>query len=60
MKNDLIVNMTMKLGPTIIIDADNEVAEDNFPLGKATTDFENELKSLESGNDANVVLCNGN
>ena len=58
-KDDLIVNMTMKIGPTIIIDVNEEVLEDNFPLGSATTDFQSELTSLESGNDANVVFCDG-
>jgi len=58
-KDDLIVNMTMKIGPTIIIDVDEEVLEDNFPLGSATTDFQSELTNLESGNDANVVFCDG-
>ena len=34
--------------------------EKNFPIGKATADFERELKNMQAENDGNEVFCNGN
>jgi len=53
---DMIVNMHMELGRTITI----ERAEPDFPIGDATTKFENELKSLRAAGDGKEVFCNGN
>ena len=52
----MIVNMHMELGRTITI----ERAEPDFPIGDATTKFENELKSLRAAGDGKEVFCNGN
>ena len=52
----MIVNMHMELGRTITI----ERTEPDFPIGDATTKFENELKSLKAAGDGKEVFCNGN
>ena len=52
----MIVNMHMELGRTITI----ERTERDFPIGDATTKFENELKSLRAAGDGKEVFCNGN
>ena len=48
--------MHMELGRTITI----ERTERDFPIGDATTKFENELKSLRAAGDGKEVFCNGN
>lgn len=54
--DDLMVNMHLSLGPTITINR----TEENFPIGKATTDFKTELKQLESaGTGGKEVFCDG-
>ena len=52
----MIVNMHMELGRTIAI----ERTEPDFPIGDATTKFENELKSMHAAGDGKEVFCNGN
>ena len=52
----MIVNMHMELGRTITI----ERTEPDFPIGDATTKFENELKSMHAAGDGKEVFCNGN
>ena len=52
----MIVNMHMELGRTITI----ERTEPDFPIGDATTKFENELKSMYAAGDGKEVFCNGN
>ena len=52
----MIVNMHMELGRTITI----ERTEPDFPIGDATTKFENELKNLHAAGDGKEVFCNGN
>ena len=54
--DEMIINMYMRLGPTVIINR----TEENFPIGKATSDLETELKQLEIGGDGQQVFCNGN
>ena len=53
--DDLNVHVYMRLGPTITINR----TEENFPIGKATSDFETELKQLEIDGTGNEVFCNG-
>jgi len=52
----LQIELKMELAPQIRI----KRTERNFPIGKATTDFENELKKMQAANDGNEVFCNGN
>ena len=52
----LQVQLTMNLAPQIKI----KRTEKNFPIGEATTDFENQLKRMEAANDGKEVFCNGN
>ena len=47
--------MRVKLGPSIPV----ERTEVNFPIGKATNDFEEELKRLELAGIGKEVFCNG-
>ena len=51
----MIINMHMELGPTITI----ERTEENFPIGKAAGDFENQLKKLQTKGDGKEVFCTG-
>ena len=52
----LQIELTMNLAPQIKI----ERTEKNFPIGKATTDFESQLKRMQAANDGKEVFCNGN
>jgi len=52
---DMRINMHLELGPTITI----ERTEENFPIGKAAGDLENELKHLQASGDGNEVFCTG-
>ena len=52
----LQIELTMNLSPQIKI----ERTEKNFPIGEATTDFENQLKRMQAANDGKEVFCNGN
>jgi len=52
----LQVEVTMNLAPQIKI----KRTEKNFPIGKATSNFEKELKRMQAANDGKEVFCNGN
>ena len=52
----LQIELTLNLAPQIKI----ERTEKNFPIGKATTDFESQLKRMQAANDGKEVFCNGN
>lgn len=52
---DMIINLHMELGPQITI----ERTEENFPIGKAVGDLENELRQLQASGDGNEVFCTG-
>lgn len=52
----MVIELSMNLAPQIEIYR----TEKNFPIGKATADFERELKNMQAENDGNEVFCNGN
>jgi len=53
---DMIIDMHMELGRTIRIDR----REPNFPIGKATGQFERKLENLQAAGDGKEVFCRGN
>ena len=56
MNEDMIIDMHMELGRTITIDR----REPNFPIGKATGQFERKLENLQAAGDGTEVFCRGN